>query len=179
MLVLSSKCISGIACFPVGQAGWRLLISAYFTGSNGAGWLALWIGRVGLLKNMTHTSLLTKHTLVVKFILKLISANVLELYWLPFTGSTLTHSGGSNVWLAFVALLLTLKAYLTIGVSQFAHFCTKYLRFWVHMSAKCTEKHMKMQFTKRTLKAVKNWMQNDGYFAQLWCWHAILRFKDV
>lgn len=155
MLTLSGKCINGTACFPVRQAGWRLLISAYFTGLDGAGWLALQIGRVGLLKSMTHTSLLTKYTLVVKFIFKLISANVFELYWSPFTGATLSHTGGSSVWLAFVALLLSLKGYFTIGVSQFAHLCTKYLRFWVHMSAKCTEKHIKMQFTNRTLKAVK------------------------
>lgn len=81
------------ACFPVGQAGWRLLISAYFTGSDGADWLTLRIGRVGLVKNMTHTYTGRK----TQFLFKLISTNVFELYWLPFTGATLNHTGGSSV----------------------------------------------------------------------------------
>lgn len=51
----------------------------------------------GAIKKCDSRFMLTKHTLDVKFMLKLISANVFELYWWPFTGFALTHPGGSSM----------------------------------------------------------------------------------
>lgn len=54
-------------------------------------------GGAGEKRDSHITSDLTYTGRKTPFLFKLISTNAFELYWLPFTGATLSHTGASTV----------------------------------------------------------------------------------